>query len=268
MSKRDYYDVLGVTKNATDEDIKKSYRKLAMKYHPDRNQGDAAAEASFKEVNEAYQHLGDPSAKTAYDSGGANQQWSHTTNDDLNDIMNTFFKANGNQFSFNGDIFGQGNRRQTNQVIIHPINISLEHAYTGRTVRVETSGNLEIPKGVRHGCRLHLNGKFYRIDIAPHTRFKRSNDDLLIDTNLTAIEAMLGIEISLTHLDGATLQFNVPPGIQAGQIVKLSGKGMANPETDVTGDMLVRVSITIPKNLSEEQITAIKALPHRDTLSI
>ena len=116
--------------------------------------------------------------------------------------------------------------------------------------------------------KFYADNKIYQVNILSHPKFKRSNDDLLVDVEISAFEAMLGLEIVLEHLDGAKLQFNIPAGIQAGQIVKLSAKGMQNPETDRTGDLLVRCSITTPKNLTEEQKELLKQMPRRDSINI
>ena len=273
MAKRDYYEILGVAKNASEEDIKKAYRKLAMKHHPDRNQGDAskAAEEKFKEAKEAYETLGDKDKREQYDMYGSGAEspnkfthrtWTHG-NQDSHDIFKEMF-ANG---AFD-DLFRQGNFSSATRTTIHPINISLADAYIGKYLRVDGKTTVQIPKGVRPGTKFYADNKIYQVNILSHPKFKRSNDDLLVDVEISAFEAMLGLEIVLEHLDGAKLQFNIPAGIQAGQIVKLSTKGMQNPETDRTGDLLVRCSITTPKNLTEEQKEILKQMPRRDSINI
>jgi molecular chaperone DnaJ len=125
-----------------------------------------------------------------------------------------------------------------------------------------------VPKGVRSGTKFYVDGKFYRVDVQQHFKFKRSLDDLLVDIEISAIEAMLGIQASLEHLDEARLQFSIPPGIQPGQVVKLSGKGMKNPESDRYGDMLVRIAIRIPQNMSDSDKATLKNINHRDSINI
>jgi molecular chaperone DnaJ len=257
MSKQDYYSVLGVPKNASEDDIKRAYRKLAMKHHPDRNQGNKESEAKFKEVGEAYECLGDTEKRAAYDNPphanpfahGASHQW-----------------AQGDVDSMFADLFSQFNRSRTTQTI-HLIRISLEEAYSGCTVPITPPTGIRVPAGVRSGTRFYHNTKIYRVDVDPHSRFKRTNDDLLLDINISAIEAMLGVEATLEHLDGSKLQFAIPPGLQVGQIIKLTGKGMRNPESDVFGDLLVRIFVTIPK-LTEDDISKVKSLDHRDSINI
>ena len=268
MSKRDYYEILGVAKTASADEIKQSYRKLAMKYHPDRNQGDASAEGKFKEVQEAYDHLSDPDKKRIYDSGGPEKaqqfrrQWTHGAGNafDMEDFIREFTRGGG--FAFNEDVAP----RKTHQVQV--VTINLRDAYVGRVIAISSKVNLNIPKGVRSGTRFYNDGKLYQIDVTPHPKFKRAEDDLLVEVQINSIEAMLGVETYLEHLDGSKLQFTIPAGIQPGQVVKLSSKGMKNPETDKQGDILVRVTVTTPKNLSEEEKNLLKKLQHRESINI
>jgi DnaJ-class molecular chaperone len=270
MSKRDYYDVLGVPKNASDDDIKKAYRKLAMKFHPDRNPDDPSSEEKFKEAKEAYEMLSDPQKRTSYDNYGHDFQQGNggfTQNIDpsaFHEIFNNIFGGRAG-FKFNEHGFGT---QSSSSPQTFTVNINLTDAYTGKTVKVDKDTHLVIPQGVRPATRLYAGGKMFRIDIQPHYKFKRANDDLLVDIEINAIEAMIGLTAIIEHLDGSKLQFSIPAGIQNGQIVKLSGKGMKNPELNKTGDLLIRISITIPKNLSEEEIKALKAMSRRETIDI
>jgi len=275
MSKRDYYEVLGLAKNATDEEIKKAYRRLAMKFHPDRNPNNKAAEESFKEAKEAYENLSNPSTRRQYDQyghAGKQPQFSHgngphvwTFTEGMPGDINEIF---ANIFGMHDGGFGQHRTQQRS--VLYPITISLEDAYKGITIKHEAVPNVDIniAAGVRPGTRFYVDGKMFKIDVLPHIKFKRTNDDLLIDIEINAIEAMLGMEALLTHLDSAIIKFTIPPGLQHGQIVKLSGKGMKNPENDKMGDLLVRVAITTPRSLTEEQRDAIKKLDHRVSITI
>ena len=270
MSKKDYYEVLGLAKGSSEDEIKKKYRQLAMQFHPDRN-SDPDAEEKFKEAKEAYEILSDPTKRAQYDTyghagepanpfgHGRTHTWNtQGTDTDINEIFKSFF---GKEF-YNGGAT-QPPRQQT-----HVIHITLEEAYAGKQLKVDTKYSVNIPKGVRSGTKFYAEGKIYRVDIMPHHKFKRSNDDLLVDVTIDAIEAMLGVEAILSHVDHAKLQFTIPPGIQPGQIIKLSGKGMTNPETDKPGDVLVRVAVTIPKVLTDSQKEALKGLIHRSSINI
>lgn len=274
MSKRDYYEVLGVAKGSSDEDIKKAYRRLASKYHPDKVVDEAekkVLEEKLKEVNEAYETLGNASKREAYEYGTADADsyfsqtrrspFSHgasRSTADFDDIIREFARGG---FYFNEDM--QQQPRQT----IHVVAISLADAYTGRHIAIDSSVTINVPKGMRSGTKFYINGKIYKVDVLPHTKFKRSNDDLLVEVQITAVEAMLGVETYLEHLDGSKLQFTIPAGIQPGQIVKLSKKGMKNPETDKYGDILVRISVTVPRDLNDTDKALLKNLPHRETIN-
>jgi DnaJ-class molecular chaperone len=279
MSKRDYYEILGLAKNSSDDEIKKAYRQLASKYHPDKISGadgspeKKQAEEKFKEVKEAYETLSDADRRIHYDAHGhagpeafghGAQQWTHRTSSNpaqFEEMFKTFFSQNS---QFNEGFFGQAPKQQ----VINIVNISLVDAYIGKTIRIDGVTTITIPQGARSGTKFFANNKLYRVDIQPHYKFKRANDDLLVDISITAIEATLGIEAMLDHLDGNKLQFAIPPGIQPGQIVKLSNKGMKNPETDRIGDILVRVSITVPRTLTDAEKVALKTVNHREVINI
>lgn len=268
MSKRDYYEILGLTKNASDDDIKTAYRKLAMKYHPDRNK-ELGSEDKFKEAKEAYEVLSDGDKRAIYDQVGHSEQNpfahrkpgnSHTWNfdpgdgDGLNNIFAELFKQHS------------AARARSNPEIL--INISLKDAYLGKTIRYDSKITLNVPAGIRPGTKMFVDGKMFRIDVMLDQRFKRALDDLMVDVNISAIEAMLGIDAMLEHLDGAQFQFTIPAGIQSGQIVKLSKRGMKNPETNHVGDMLIRIGIFIPKDLSDSDKELLKSISHRESITI
>jgi len=274
MSERNFYEILGVPKSASEDDIKKAYRKLASKYHPDKlsDAEKVSGEAKFKEAKEAYETLSDEQKRAAYDQHGhastdPNFGRSHFHDfeqglnpNDINEIFSTIFGGR----SFN---FGTGAQTQQRQPM-YQLNISLMDAYIGRTVTLEGNLTVNIPKGVRSGTKFYAGGKLIRIEVAPDSKFKRANDDLLVDVEISAIEAILGAEAVLEHLDGSKLQFAIPGGIQPGQIIKLGGKGMRNPENDRYGDLLVRIAITIPRTPTQEERVALKSLNHRASITI
>ena len=253
MGKKDYHSVLGIDKNASAEEIKTAFRRLAMKYHPDRNQGDPVAEEKFKEIREAYDALTQGPSQS-------NQDWNGAF--DPNDLNSIFGDLFGFSVGKNGE-FQAGARPQLS------VDISLNDAYNGRQLRVDSSTTLNIPAGVRPGAKIFAAGRMYKINVQRHEKFQRSGDDLLVDVGLDAISAILGVDVVLEHLNGNELQFSIPAGIQQGQIVKLSGRGMKNPELEKFGDLLIRVNITIPKNITDHDKSVIKSINlHQEKLYI
>lgn len=250
-----YYSVLGVEKNATQDDIKKSYRRLARKYHPDRSE-EADAEEKFKEVNTAYQTLKDPQKRAEYDSPPRQrQEFTYTTEgmggQNLNDMLR---EAMG----------GMGGRRfqQQNQQPMAKVHISLEEAFTG-TTRTLNGNQFSIPAGVRSNNHLFVDGFIIIINVTRHNKFHRAQDDLAALVEINAIEAMVGIKCEMKSIDDKIIKFNIPAGIQHGKIVRIAGKGMPNPEIDKRGDLLIQVAITTPQNLTDEEKQSIMNIQHR-----
>lgn len=263
MSKRDYYDILGVNRSATDTELKKAYRSLASKLHPDKG----GTTEKFQELQEAYEHLSDPQKREMFNRFGhnASQQTAQThahTNmrpDQFSEMFSSMF--NRGHFS---DIFGQPQQ----QIQRHIVNITLEDAYKGKHLRLPGGISLSIPAGVRHGTKFHAEQALYEVHIQPHLKFKRADDDLLVDVEIGAVEAMLGVDVLLDHLDRTKLQFTIPHGIQHGQVVRLASKGMKNPATDKHGDLMIRISVSIPKTLTDQQKEFLRTMPHRTSFDI
>jgi len=260
-----YYDVLGVTENSTDEEIKKSYRRLAMQYHPDRN-SDPHAEIKFKEIKEAYEELSDPIRKSKYDLS-RNNEWKFSS------PFDNWASANENFDNPSIDDLYENWRRQQSRkdtTKSHKASqrITLEQSYTGTTIIVNGE-SLRIPPGIRNGSRLFVKNTIVEIIVLPHSKFKRTNDDLLIDININVFESMVGIQMTVTHLDGKKLQFDIPAGLQPNQVVRLSGLGMMNPETNNNGDLLIRCNVSIPKVVTSEQKELLEKLfPIRKSIDI
>jgi molecular chaperone DnaJ len=275
MSKRDYYEVLGLAKNASDDDIKQAYRRLASKYHPDKVQGEtekASVEVKFKEAKEAYECLSEPEKRSLYDqhgfnnpqnsfahgrSNGQHHHWSFGEAGDMHRVFEEIFRGNA------GGGFTRANARP-----VMAITIGLRDAYLGRTVKPDANTTVVIPAGIRSGTKLFVDGKLYQIDVCQDAKFKRALDDLMVEISISAIEAMLGVDATLEHLDNTKFQFSIPAGIQSGQIVRLARKGMKNPETNTTGDLLVRVGVIIPRDLSAADKIALEGLSHRSSITI
>ena len=239
----DYYAVLGVDRDAPAKDIKKTYRALAQQYHPDNNPGDAAAEARFKDINQAYDVLSDPKTRKEYDDardafsrgayvggpGGGGAQYVRI--EDLGDLGD-LFNAGGGIFGGLGDLFGGGRRSRGPQRggdLESEVSLSFQEAIEGATRVLTVEGpegrrdvTVKIPAGVNDGARIRLRGQgrpgsgggpagdlFVRVHAARHPLFSRSGRDLRIKVPVTYSEAALGGNITVPTLDG-TVTLRVP----------------------------------------------------------
>lgn len=276
---KDYYATLGVSKNASDKEIKKAFRKLAREFHPDNNPGDAVAEARFKEVNEAYDTLSDADDRKEYDhvremgyfvgDQGGHQQYVR-----VEDVFGGGMGGGGFQDLLGGlgDIFGQGARRQqprpmAGRNLQSDLSLSFHEALAGPTKTVGIDGRtvkVKVPQGIADGTKVRLKGKgepganggpagdlFVRVHVASHPVFGRSGKrDLTIAVPVTFAEAALGAVIQIPTLDGDT-KIRVPAGTQGGTTMKVSGKGVET--SNGSGDLLVTIEVTVPTDLSDTQ---------------
>jgi len=271
------YDILEVSENASIEEIKKSYRKLAKKYHPDINK-DSKAEEKFKEINSAYEVLGDSEKKKQYDKYGDNMfggqdfhnyQHSHS-NVDMEDIFNSFF---GQRNSFNanssfgdfefGDFFSTPNLD-----IEREISIPLDVAVNGGSLEINMNNEnikFKIPKNIQEGQKLRIKEKGrknqkYIGDLILIIHISNTHDfsikegfDILKKENISLKEALFGGKKEITNIDQKTLTINIPKGIKNGQKMRLKGKGLFNNKTKSYGDLYLDIQIEIPNidSLSE-----------------
>lgn len=295
MEYKDYYKVLGVDKKASADDIKKAYRKLAVKYHPDKNAGDKAAEEKFKEINEAYDVLSDADKRNKYDTLGENwQQYQQTGNaggyysqqgnaqgrthyyggeSDFSDFFESFFGAGA---GFSKSSRGRGKMQMKGQDYDAETTISLEEAFHGTTRQVNLTDqklNLKLKPGITDGQALKMKGKggagmnggapgdlFITIHIQPHPKYERKGDDLYLDQSLDAFTAMLGGKL-MVHVFDKAVNITIPPGTDSDKTFRLKGMGMPlynNPSQQ--GDCYVRVVLTVPKHLSEADQEALRRI--------
>ena len=274
MQYKDYYKILGVSRDAKTDEIKKAYRKLAKQYHPDINK-EPGAEEKYKEINEAYEVLKDSDKRAKYDTLGMNWQqgqdftpppgWGSNQRvefgGDFSDFFQTLF---GNAGGF-GDIFGRSSRFQ------QPVSRDSEAELTLKLSDVVRSGtytynirvggrtlSVNLPKGITDGTKLTLRGKsehggdlHLTIHVEADGGYEISGYDLTRELTVPVYEAVLGRDISVSTLWGDVV-VKMPPGMQEGQKLRLRGKGM--PKRDGTnGDMYIRVKIEIPRHLNERQ---------------
>lgn len=278
MSKRDYYEVLGVAKGASDDEIKKAFRKLAIKYHPDKNPGDKAAEEKFKEINEAYSVLSDKTKRSRYDQFGH----AGVGGDGGGDPFAGFRGANGQSFNFDfggggfedilGSIFGfgggfRGARRGRD--FRTSITIDFEEAIFGATKTISVDGNqtkLKIPAGIYDGQSIRLAGKggeaptadgqrgdlYVEVRVRAHKHLTREGDLILSEITIPMVDAVLGTEIDVETVDGK-ITMKVPAGTQPGTNFKLSGHGAPHLGSDQRGPHIVTINVEIPRNLNKKQ---------------
>lgn len=255
------YTVLGVSTDASPKDIKKAYKRLASKYHPDKNK-DPSAVQQFQSIQEAYDTLSDPKKKAQFEnpfSGNAENAYRHEWNFNDNFGSNKDFEEVLRKARANAEQ-SHANRTQ--------INISLEQCFTGTTYKLD-GRSFNVPKGIRPKAILRVYGYLVTVNILPHKKFKRAEDDLLLELTIDSTEAMVGIDAIIQTLDNKTFKVKIPAGTQPNQVIKLAKKGMQNPEIpSKIGDLLIKIQVTIPKDLTAAQQAAIMSLPHRTSISI
>jgi curved DNA-binding protein len=307
----DYYKILGVEKSASEEDIKKAYRKLAMKFHPDRNPGNKQAEEKFKKLSEAYAVLSDQEKRKQYDSFGSDafrQRYSQEDifkNFDFSDILKEFgFNLGGRgsrgfgggrarTFNFGqgggdpfADLFGgaqgyaQQQMPQKGHDLEYNLSITLEESILGaekklslqKDDRVEEI-NIKIPPGISSGKKLRLAGKgapgydrgqsgdlFLNINILPHPIFARDGVDIYVEKAVNYSQAALGATIDVPTVEGANKRIRIPAGTQSNTKIRMKGYGVPNLKDGGKGDQYVKISVNVPKRLTERQTQLVRKL--------
>ncbi|BBO85705.1 DnaJ C-terminal domain-containing protein [Desulfosarcina ovata] len=289
MSQQDYYQILGVSKTATDSEIKKAYRKLAMKYHPDHSKGDKNAEEMFKKVSEAYAVLSDKEKRQQYDTFGStdfHQRYSQEDifrNADLGDILKEFgFGGKGMRFSFGGGSpfgggpFGGHQRRQAppkGSDLVYELPLTLQEVASGasKTVTFQHQGRNEnitvkIPPGMITGKKLRLAGKgeqsgfggpagdlFIQSRVVDDPVFTSEEWNLNTTVTIRLSESLLGTQVSIPTVDGGELSLKIPPGTRHKTRMRLAGHGLPKMKGGEKGDLYVTVIVDVPKKLTSEQ---------------
>lgn len=289
--KRDYYDILGVSRDANPDDIKKAFKKAALKHHPDREGGD---EAKFKEAGEAYEVLSDDQKRAAYDQyghaagaanaggpGGGNPFGGGAGGFDFGGIH---FDFGGEQAGGFGDMFGdlfssvRGRPRDVQVALavefmeaIHGVERELSLRVMDRTTGERKSDTIKIkvPAGIDDGQTIRVSGKgeygsqgqrgdlYVEIHVRPDKNFERQGPHIVSRVTVDMVDAALGTEVDIKTLDG-DVTIKVPAGTQPGKVLKLSGKGVAVPGSNQHGDHLVEVSIHVPTKLSTKQKASLQ----------
>ena len=291
---KDYYEILGVDRGASEKEITAAYRRLAKQHHPDNNPGDDAAEARFKEISEANAVLSDPEQRRQYDQaremfargtfvgdpGGGAQ---YVRIDDLGDLGDLF---GGGLFGGLGDLFGMGGRRGQGSAqprarrggdVEAEVSLSFHEAVQGATRPLTVQGpegrrqvTVKIPAGVNDGARIRLRGQgqpgsqggpagdlYVKVHAGSHPLFTRSGRDLKVRAPISFTEAALGADVTVPTLEGK-VTVRVPPGTSSGRTFRVKGKGVATAKG--TGDLLVTVEVTVPEDLSPEARSLLEQL--------
>ena len=259
----DYYSTLGVTKNASQEEIKKAYRSLAMKHHPDRG-GD---EKQFKEIEEAYRTLSDANKKQIYDMGG---------DPNNNNPGMGGFEFNSGNFDdiFRNFGFGFRPRQRQNQSISITVTITLEEVLTGKTLDAELALpggarkliNINITAGVENGQQIRYpqmgsqaiaglppGDLIVAVQLQGHPVFHRERQNIFCDRKISLTDAVLGTTLEVITLDKKQLTITVPPGTQPDTMLNCKGEGLPHMRSNQRGNLFVRIKIEVPKNLNSLQ---------------
>src|SRR6218665_90642 len=287
-----FYSILGIGRTASADEIKKAFRKLAVKYHPDKNQGDKGAEEKFKELNEAYEVLSDPDKRKKYDQFGEN--WNKMGEQQGNGTGGYHYQGapGGQRFHFEGDtsdFFGDGEGDYSNlfenffrsggrqggskssraRDIRGGITISLEDAFHGAAKVFEVNGQkirIQLKPGAYDGLEIKLAGKgnpagkngkpgdlYLVIQVVPNSSYERVGNDIRQPLQLDLFTAVLGGDVQLSTLAG-NLKMKIPAGTKNGKTLRIKGKGMTVYNQDgITGDLLLQIPVDIPENLTAEQ---------------
>lgn len=270
---KDYYKVLGVSKDATKDQIKKAYRKLAQKYHPDANKGDSSAEARFKEISEAHSILSNDTKRREYDQmrslieAGGHRWYGYSPGDgggnvrvdigDLGDLGGAGLFDDLLGFGFRGAARGEDMETQ--------VELSFEEAMTGTTVSLSQGGRVRIPPGIGDGGRVRVPGKggegrrgappgnlYVRVRVKPHPIFERGPEgQLMVRVPVSITEAALGTKVEVPTLDGS-VTVKIPAGTPNGKTLRVRGRGAPRPKGG-KGDLLAKVEVEVPQKLSKQE---------------
>lgn len=279
----DPYDTLGVTRSATDDEIRRAFRRLAKELHPDVNQGDDVASERFKKVSQAYELLGDPEKRRRFDRGeidasGEPRHGFAGAGADFGGFGARTTRGPADDLGF-GDIFSEifggarggtyeANLRTRGRDVRYTLEVNFGEAVTGARKRVTmpdgSTLDLNVPEGVTNGQVLRLKGKgeagvaggaagdaLVEIKVRPHPEFTRSGDDILSTLKISIDEAVLGAKIEVATVRGP-VNLTIPKATSSGRTFRLRGKGVTNTTSGKTGDQLVTVAIVLPEEVDDK----------------
>jgi curved DNA-binding protein len=292
MDYKDYYKILGVERKASADDIRSAYRKLAMKYHPDKNPGDKKAEEKFKEINEAYQVLSDADKRARYDQLGSAYSDFRSSGGRPGDFRWSDYAGGGGGSNVNFDdlfgggaggmggggfsdffrtIFGdamrsagRGYQQQPLQGYEQEVQITFDEAYNGAMRQLQMSTgrklNVRIPAGVKTGSKVRVanagpdgSDLYLVVNITDEGKFERKEYDLYTTITLSVFKLMLGGDAEVETPTGK-VTLSIPAGTQPEQVFRLAGRGMPHlKDASVKGDLFVKLKVQIPKYLTDKQ---------------
>ena len=275
----DYYNILGLNKSASPDEIKKAYRSMAMKHHPDRG-GD---ESKFKKISEAYEILSDPEKKQMVDMG-ADPKAQNQGHGGFNQGPFEFHFGAGNfddVFSQFGFGFGGRSRQKRNKTFNIVVDITLEDVLTGKNINAEVAVpggakkniNIGIPPGIENGQQIKYQGLgdssipsvppgdlIVNIRVKRHPRYVREGTNLIIEKTISVWDAILGVKSQIVTLDNKNLEISIPPGTQSETVLSCREEGLPNMRNKTRGNLLIKVIVEIPKKLSQDKIEIIQGL--------
>jgi molecular chaperone DnaJ len=277
---KDFYKILGVNKEASKDEIKRAYRKLAQKYHPDANKGDPTAESRFKEISEAHSILTNDEKRAEYDQmrafveAGGERIYGFGPNRgggvrvNIGDIGDLFGGARGGVGGLFEDLIGGGfGIRDRGRDVQTEVSLTFDQAMSGTTVSLKEGGKVRIPAGVGDGARIKVAGKgepgpqgergdlYVVVHVDEHPLFKRAqNGDLKVTVPVTFTEAALGAKIEVPTLDGRPVTVKVPAGTRNGKTFRVRGRGASRPRArGGAGDLLVTIEVDVPQRLTRQE---------------
>ncbi len=274
----DYYATLGLRRGASDDEIKKAYRSMAMKHHPDRG-GD---EKKFKEISQAYEFLSDPNKKQIIDMGGDPNAQPGMSGFNQGPFEFHFNSGNfedlfGN-FGFGG--FGQRPMRKNKSLVV-TVEVALEDVLSGKDISAEIGVpggrrkmvTIHIPAGIENGQQIRYEGMgdnsipdlrpgdlMVNVVIRPHAVFRREGSNIIVDQEISVWDALLGKSINIKTLDNKTLDINIPPGTQPETVLSCRGEGLPNARSRIRGNLFVKIKVTLPRSLTVEQQQLIRQI--------
>jgi len=281
LYEKDFYKILGISKSASGDEIKKKYRSLARELHPDKTKGDAAMEEKFKAVSEAYDILSDGKKRAEYDQardmferGGmrAPQGGQNFQGGDFSDIF-----GGGNPQDIFANLFGGGGRRgpRKGQDLQTEATITFKEAAFGTTLELRLSADggpsqnisARVPAGVNDGAKIRVKGKgskgdagpgdlFILLHVKPHAVFSRKGENIALTVPVTFTEAALGGDIKVPTLTGDEVTLRIAPGTSNGRVLRVKGRGITKGTT--VGDLLVTIEVQVPQRVEGDALDALK----------